>query len=78
MKQDVISYAELKDLVDAVRLEAFKEFKIFNNSWELFVYQKFLKAYSLGEYEDLFLIWHGGLEQMQGRNLISVVKELLC
>lgn len=24
-----------------------------------------------------FVIWHGGLEQMQGRNLISVVKELV-
>ena len=77
MQPNEISYAELKDLVEEVRLQAFKEFKLFGNSWELFVYQKFLKAYSLGKYEDLFVIWKGGLEQMQGRNLISVVKELV-
>ena len=77
MEPNEISYSELKDLVEEVRLEAFKEFKLFGNSWELFVYQKFLQAYSLGKYEDLFVIWKGGLEQMQGRNLISVVKELV-
>lgn len=77
MEPNEISYSELKDLVEEVRLEAFKEFKVFDDSWELIVYQKFLQAYSLGKYEDLFVIWKGGLEQMQGRNLISIVKELL-
>lgn len=77
MEPNEISYAELKDLVEEVRLQAFKEFKIFDDSWELIVYQKFLQAYSLGKYEDLFVIWKGGLQQMQGRNLISVVKELV-
>jgi hypothetical protein len=78
MEQDITSYVELKDLVDVVRLVAFMEFKKQEKfNWKLFVYQHFLEAYSLGKYEDLFVIWKGGLEQMQGRNLISVVKELI-
>lgn len=78
MEQDITSYVELKDLVDVVRLVAFMEFKKQQESnWKLFVYQHFLEAYSLGKYEDLFVIWHGGLEQMEGTNLISAVKELI-
>ena len=78
MEPNEISYTELKDLVDVVRLVAFMEFKKQEKfNWKLFVYQHFLEAYSLGKYEDLFVIWKGGLEQMQGRNLVSVVKELL-
>jgi hypothetical protein len=78
MKPNEISYAELKDLVSAARFLAFTEFKKQEEfNWKLFVYQKFIEAYSLGKYEDLFVIWKGGLEQMQGTNLISVVKELV-
>ena len=78
MKPNEISYTELKDLVDIVRLLAFIEFKKQEEfSWKLFVYQRFIKAFNDAEYDDIFVIWKGGLEQMQGRNLISVVKELL-
>ena len=78
MEPNESSYAELKDLVSAARFLAFTEFKKQEEfSWKLFVYQKFLEAYSLGKYEDLFVIWKGGLEQMQGTNLITVVKELV-
>lgn len=77
MEPNEISYSELKDLVEEVRLEAFKEFKLFGNSWELFVYKCFIRAFNDAEYKDLFVVWYGGLEQMEGRNLISVVKELV-
>ena len=77
MEPNEISYEELKDLVDAVRLLAFIEFKKDSNSWKLPVYQRFIEAFNNAEYKDLFVIWKGGLQQMQGRNLISVVKELV-
>ena len=77
MQPNEISYAELKDLVSAVKFLAYLEFKKDSNSWKLFVYQRFIKAFNDAEYKDLFVIWKGGLEQMQGRNLITVVKELV-
>ena len=77
MEPNEISYAELKDLVSAVKFLAYLEFKKDSDSWKLFVYQRFIKAFNDAKYEDLFVIWKGGLEQMQGRNLISVVKELV-
>ena len=77
MEPNEISYAELKDLVSAVKFLAYLEFKKDSNSWKLFVYKCFIKAFNDAEYKDLFVIWRGGLEQMQGRNLVSVVKELL-
>jgi hypothetical protein len=78
MEPNEISYAELKDLVSAARFLAFTEFKKQEEfSWKLFVYQCFIKAFNDAKYEDLFIIWKGGLEQMEGTNLITVVKELV-
>lgn len=78
MEPNEISYAELKDLVSAVKFLAYLEFKKQQEfNWKIFVYQRFIKAFNNAEYEDLFVIWKGGLEQMQGTNLITVVKELV-
>ena len=78
MKPKDISYSQLSLLVEKARFYLYSEYKKETmDENKVFIYQKFIQAYSLGKYEDLFVIWKGGLEQMQGRNLISVVKELL-
>lgn len=78
MEPNEISYAELKDLVSAVKFLAYLEFKKQEEfNWKLFVYKCFIRAFNDAEYKDLFVVWKGGLKQMEGRNLISVVKELL-
>jgi len=78
MEPKDISYSQLSLLVERARFYLYSEYKKENqDKSKMNIYQRFIEAYSLGKYEDLFVIWYGGLEQMQGRNLISVVKELL-
>lgn len=78
MEPKYISYSQLSLLVERARFYLYLEYKKENkDESKMNIYQRFIEAYSLGKYEDLFVIWHGGLEQMQGRNLVSVVKELL-
>ncbi len=78
MEPKDISYSQLSLLAERTRFYLYSEYKKENkDESKMNIYQRFIEAYSLGKYEDLFVIWHGGLEQMQGRNLISVVKELL-
>ena len=78
MEPKDISYSQLSLLTERARFYLYLEYKKENkDESKMNIYQRFIEAYSLGKYEDLFVIWHGGLEQMQGRNLVSVVKELL-
>ena len=78
MEPKDISYSQLSLLAERTRFYLYLEYKKENkDESKMNIYQRFIEAYSLGKYEDLFVIWKGGLEQMQGRNLISVVKELL-
>ena len=74
MEPKDISYSQLSLLTERARFYLYSEYKKENqDESKMNIYE----AYSLGKYEDLFVIWHGGLEQMQGRNLVTVVKELL-
>ena len=78
MEPKYISYSQLSLLTERARFYLYSEYKKENqDESKMNIYQRFIEAYSLGKYKDLFVIWHGGLEQMQGRNLVSVVKELL-
>lgn len=78
MEPKDISYSQLSLLAERTRFYLYLEYKKENkDESKMNIYQRFIEAYSLGKYEDLFVIWKGGLEQMQGTNLITVVKELL-
>jgi len=78
MEPKDIRYGQLSLLVARARFYLYSEYKKETmDKDKVFIYQHFIEAFSIGRYDDLFVIWHGGLEQMQGRNLISVVKELI-
>lgn len=78
MKPNEISYSQLYLLVDRARFHLYSEYKKETmDKDKVFIYKKFIEAFSIGRYDDIFVIWKGGLEQMEGRNLISAVKELV-
>ena len=78
MEPKDVSYSQLSLLVERARFYLYSEYKKETmDKDKVFIYQYFIEAFSIGRYDDIFVIWKGGLEQMQGRNLISVVKELI-
>ena len=78
MKPKDISYTKLSLLVTRARFYLYLEYKKETmDKDKVFIYRHFIEAFSMGRYDDIFVIWKGGLEQMEGRNLISVVKELV-
>lgn len=78
MEPKDVSYSQLSLLVERARFYLYLEYKKETmDKDKVFIYQHFIEAFSIGRYDDIFVIWKGGLEQMEGRNLISVVKELL-
>ncbi len=78
MEPKDISYSQLSLLVERARFYLYLEYKKETmDKDKVFIYQHFIEAFSIRRYDDIFVIWKGGLEQMEGRNLISVVKELL-
>lgn len=78
MEPKDVSYSQLSLLVERARFYLYLEYKKETmDKDKVFIYQHFIEAFSIGRYDDIFVIWRGGLKQMEGRNLISVVKELL-